>query len=87
MVFVSCGADSTFLTPRSEKVLFASPAETEDYTYELNEKNCTTGLKSFQTFYETCDALKNDELNNNCAFSKRKKLFETSYCPGEFDSV
>lgn len=57
--------------------------EAESYSYELREKDCSTGPHSFETFNETCRALKNDELNNGCAKKERDDLFKKSECSGQ----
>lgn len=85
LLFISCGKDTSFPGQRTEKVLFVSPAETEEYSYEFTKRGCSTGVQTFPTFYDACEGLKNEVLNDGCAYDDRKELFETSYCPGVFE--
>lgn len=56
------------------------PAEAEEYQYELGNNKCSTGSHSYTTLVEVCEALLNDELNNNCVEQQRLELYATS-CP------
>lgn len=76
LTLVSCGK------PEVEYVV--KPASQENYTYELKEKHCSTGVQSFETMVDTCDALKNDKKNNYCAKSEREELFINHSCVGSF---
>ena len=60
-------------------------------SYEA-KSSCTTGRHTFTASSENeiltafCDSLKNDSLNNNCAWDQRKSLFQNVQCPGDFSS-
>ena len=84
-VFISCGKNSPIPGQRSEKVYYIEPAQTENYSYEFTNRKCSTGTQSFGDFYETCEGLTSEELNNSCAYEDRKALFEVSHCPGDFE--
>lgn len=81
-LLVSCGKEAMPWEP-SIQVQAVTPAEPVDYSYELKTKKCTTGKHQFDTLIEVCQALKDNELNNECALEEREKLFHTS-CPGSF---
>lgn len=83
--FISCGKMENLPGQKSEKVFFIEPATTESYTYEFTNRKCTTGEQNFGTFYATCDGLKDEVLNDGCAYQERKALYEVSECPGNFD--
>lgn len=85
--FVSCGKDNS-IWPDSDPVIVykVNPAESENYTYEIRGNSCTTGYHEFRTFYETCQALRDDNLNNDCAKNKREQLYLSEQCAGEFSS-
>jgi hypothetical protein len=51
-------------------------SKSEKYAYDLNENGCMTGQHKFSTLIDYCAALKDDELNNNCAWSLRKGTYE-----------
>lgn len=48
----------------------------EEYQYSLEENGCYTGQHKFSSRAEYCAALKDDELNGNCAWSSRKGTYE-----------
>ena len=75
-VFVSCGKPETTYVVR--------PASAEEYKYELKSSSCSTGVQSFATLQQTCEGLKNDQLNNFCAKSEREALFINHNCVGNF---
>jgi hypothetical protein len=83
--FISCGKMEGVPGYKQEKVFYIEPATSEEYTYEFTNRECSTGEQSFSTFYDTCDGLKNEELNRLCAYEERKTIFEVSECPGSFD--
>ena len=56
--------------------LSACGEESKKYAYNLNENGCMTHEHKFSSVGEYCAALKDDELNNNCAWSLRKGLYE-----------
>jgi hypothetical protein len=82
LVLVSCGKENS-LWPQKVQVQSVNPAEPELYSYELSTRRCSTGKHTFNTLAKACDALKNDQLNNDCAIEKREELFQSS-CPGTF---
>lgn len=85
LFFISCGQqvnpfDGSFQTQSIE----SESAVTEQYHYELTEVDCTTGEQSKATFNEICVALKDDNINNQCAKEDREILFNNSRCEGTF---
>ena len=83
----SCGRAPGFMTQREEAALLnVDPAQAENYSYEFSTTKCSTGVHSFDTFANACEALKNHELNNSCAEDLREELFVSELCPGEFTS-
>lgn len=58
-----------------------APAEAELYSYELGNTKCSTGEHSFETMGEICQALLDNDLNNNCVEHQRKEL-HASNCAG-----
>lgn len=84
MSFVSCGNDNSLWPTDSQMSSSIEPAQAEMYSYEFYGSKCSTELQSFETFERACEALKNDELNNNCANNKREELFISSACEGSF---
>lgn len=48
----------------------------EHFGYDITENGCPTGKHSFGSKSDYCSALKNDVLNNNCAWSTRKGFYE-----------
>lgn len=85
MVFVSCGKDGslwpTQATAVSTKI---EPAQSEAYSYQFTGFKCNTDEHSFTTFELACEALKDHELNNDCAEVRREELFLSAGCPGSF---
>lgn len=62
----------------------AGPQETI-LKYSLSENGCETGEHSARSKAEICELLKQDDINNNCAFGLRKEKFEADEC-GDFYS-
>ncbi len=56
--------------------------ETHRYNYTLSK--CTTGEQSFTSHLAFCQALRDEELNNNCAQNLRLREFESQQCKGDF---
>lgn len=81
--FISCGKVEGFGIER-QLVTNVEPAEIEPFSYHIVGDNCTTGEHIFQSFARTCEALKNNDLNQNCAIDQREDLFVFSECDGEF---
>lgn len=61
-------------------VLFLSAcgpeSKKESFKYSLNENGCATGEHKFSSRTDYCAALKDDQLNGNCAWSLRKGTYE-----------
>lgn len=85
-LFVSCGNPTDLLpNPEGNQTIYKTePAQAEAYSYELRTLSCSTGKHSFETFEAVCGALKDHELNKECALEKREDLFINSQCPGNF---
>lgn len=60
------------LTPAGKE----SDAKNYSYQYEDEAKSCNTGHKSFTDHAKYCEALKNDQENNDCAKEQRIKEFD-----------
>jgi hypothetical protein len=56
----------------------------QNYSYELSENGCSTGKQTFATKDDMCIGLKNNALNNNCAYSSRQSYFTGQSCTGSF---
>lgn len=76
---VSCGKNSLPWKPETVYVDSTEPAKAEMYSYELGDKSCTTGNHEFYTVDQACQALLDNELNNNCVEEERLELYE-SHC-------
>lgn len=83
LTFISCGKIDE-LAHGGKTVYKLEPVEAEPYSYELLGKSCGTGEHEFYTFADVCQALTDNNLNNNCAESEREELFVNSECPGSF---
>lgn len=66
----SCGGEKS----QEEKT------SSKSYTYSINDNGCKTGEHSFGSKYELCLALKDDELNNQCAYYMRLVRYEDNKC-------
>lgn len=84
MLFISCGKDTALWPKQEVTIQKIAPAVEEEYSYELRGNSCTTGVHSSESFFKICDRLLDHTENNDCAEEKRKELFETSKCAGEF---
>ena len=84
--FVSCGKDSTLFQTDTVTSYNVEPAKEESFVYEFSLIKCSTGKQSSETFEEICEKLTDNYLNNDCAESKRKELFQNSKCEGTFAS-
>ncbi len=84
ILFTSCGKNSELWPTKSEASAASTPAQAEEYSYELSTSKCSTGVQSSPSFFTICEKLQNHELNKNCAEKKRMDLFQRSQCPGEF---
>lgn len=77
--FISCGKEGTII-PKTQIIQKIEPAEEEQFSYEFRGNNCTTGEHAFSTHAKACQALLNDELNNDCAHDRRVQLYENEQC-------
>ncbi len=56
-------------------------SKSNNLTYTLSENGCSTGEHTFYSEEQMCNGLKNDSLNNNCAYNLRRLKFKSD-CPG-----
>jgi len=67
-------------------------SETFTGSYEAMD-GCTTGRHSFsaksdaEIAKEFCNALKDENVNNNCASVQRGGIFQTAQCEGNFNTI
>ena len=61
-------------------IAFAGCGKKEDFKYTLSENGCSTGEQQADSKDQMCAKLKNDSVNNNCAYSLRKQKFESDGC-------
>ena len=59
--------------------------QSEEYSYEFSNNGCKTGAHDFNSLEDLCKGLQDDSLNNNCAYSMRRDLFEAQ-CSGNFST-
>lgn len=64
------------LTLTACNVDLGKKSKKEKFGYNISENGCHTGQHSFGSKAEYCAGLKNDTLNNNCAWSSRKGYYE-----------
>jgi hypothetical protein len=83
--FVSCGKNANVWPVAEVKAQSVGPATSEDFTYQFSGSRCTTGAQASATFEGICTILKDDEINQGCAQSKREELFISAQCPGSFN--
>lgn len=57
-------------------------ANSENFQYEYEVNGCKTGAHSFDSKQSYCEGLKDDSLNNGCAYSIRKEEFRRQ-CSGQ----
>lgn len=50
------------------------------YSYELSYNGCSTGKQTFSTRTAMCEGLRNDALNNGCAYSMRVQYAKQIGC-------
>jgi hypothetical protein len=60
----------------------AIKAEDNKITYSMTEGTCSTGEHSFSSTDEMCNGLKDNALNNGCAYTSRRQRFESD-CAGK----
>ena len=51
--------------------------ESTDLAYNFDDNGCKTGAHSFDSKASYCQGLKDDVLNNGCAYSMRKVTYES----------
>lgn len=51
--------------------------DVQDYSYNFTVNGCTTGDQAFSSLDSMCEGLKNDSLNNYCAYDLRRSKFDT----------
>ncbi len=78
-LLVACGKGGLPWDNSQVGIQSVEPAQAEPFTYELGNAACTTGHHSFNSLDATCEALLDNELNNDCVESKRLKLYD-SHC-------
>ena len=84
ILMVSCGKDSAIFPTNKVVVQKVAPAVEEEFSYELKQGSCSTGKHTSDSFFDICDKLIDHKLNKNCAEDKRKSLFESASCVGNF---
>ncbi len=85
LTLISCGQEANPFSSQVEiQEAQVDSAVTELYQYELTEVDCTTGEQKESTFDKICLALRDNNLNNQCAEEDREILFNNSDCPGTF---
>lgn len=77
LIAASCGKASI------KKNLSHTP-DGKNIVYEFKEGACSTGKHSYSGIQAYCSALKDEKLNNHCAYGMRKNAFEKENCEGEF---
>lgn len=81
---VSCGKNANIWPVAEVQEQSVGPATSEEFTYEFTAGRCSTGAQSSPTFEGICETLKDDQINQGCAQSKREDLFISAQCPGSF---
>ena len=56
------------------------------YSYNLTNNGCPTKEQTFSSFDSYCAGLKNETLNEGCARTMRREIYNNAKCPGDFDS-
>ncbi|MCO4754817.1 MAG: hypothetical protein KC478_10070 [Bacteriovoracaceae bacterium] len=79
LLFVGCGKNHMPWEQSQLQTQSVDPAVAEDFSYELGNAACTTGQHSFNSLEAACEALLDNELNNECVENKRIDLYE-SHC-------
>jgi hypothetical protein len=63
-VIVGCGKEES------------SKASSVSYSYDFNQNGCPTGQHTFDSKSAYCAGLKNEDLNNGCAYSTRYQTYK-----------
>jgi len=53
------------------------------FAYDYDDNGCRTGSHAFGSMTEYCEALRDDTLNNSCAYSLRKAAY-TANCGSDW---
>lgn len=61
-------------------VVLSACGKKEDFKYQYTVNGCDTGEHKAESKEEFCSLLKNDEINNYCAYNVRKENFQTQGC-------
>ena len=87
ILLVACGGGSDNNSPgvNSQSNLTSRWPGTGSYSYNLNHNGCRT-QKTFSKQYQYCLALKDNQLNNDCALSSREKLY-LNKCGNDFSQI
>lgn len=78
LMLVSCGKNPLPWNKDMVAMEAVEPAQAEMYSYELGNRDCSTGKHSFHTFVEVCHALLDNELNNHCVEEERLELHKSN---------
>lgn len=62
--------------------LLSACGSSESRKYQFVQNGCDTGEHQFDSQDAECEGLKNDKLNNECAYGLRKQAF-LEKCPGK----
>lgn len=74
----SCGKGALPWEKQIVETQSVARSQAEAYSYELGNNSCSTGAHSFNTMVEICQALLDDELNNNCVAKERLRLHKSN---------
>jgi hypothetical protein len=83
-IFISCGQAQQLVDGEQTTIYKVSPAEAENYSYELRARSCSTGKHESESFTGICESLLDHSLNKECALEEREELFVNSECAGNF---
>ncbi|NCN27024.1 hypothetical protein GW915_05560 [bacterium] len=86
LLVVACGSDmepvgSGFNYDGDDDIQTKS---SESWSYHFIYNGCDTDKHTFASKQAMCDGLKDDSLNNYCAYSLRKEYFQQKSCAGSF---
>jgi hypothetical protein len=84
LIFLSCGQAQELVQGEQTTIYKVSPAEAENYSYELRSNSCSTGKHESESFTGICKNLLDNTLNKDCALEEREELFINSECSGNF---
>lgn len=94
VALVACGSDKSSgpqasgggatSGPNGSGGTAGSTVRTQTLTYRYVENGCDTGTHTFHSFESYCEGLRDNDLNQNCAWNLRARRFE-SVCTGSFE--